>query len=167
MANVAFDKHVEFCEKYMSEVHETVSTLFREGPSAKALDHARRFAQIKQEYAAWVTDEVASNLDPFEQALREIGAMKGYIQDVSGDPNESENRKAAIREVRVKFNSVLTIENEQPDEHVAIEAVKTKIRKILDIEDLVLIRKKLIYQAGIAVGAHNKRLQIDAATPRD
>ena len=27
MANVAFDKHVEFCGKYMSEVHDTVSTL--------------------------------------------------------------------------------------------------------------------------------------------
>jgi hypothetical protein len=28
MANVAFDKHSEFCEKYMKEVHETLKTLF-------------------------------------------------------------------------------------------------------------------------------------------
>lgn len=27
MANVAFDKHTEFCERYMSEVHETVRAL--------------------------------------------------------------------------------------------------------------------------------------------
>lgn len=40
MANVAFDKHVEFCEEYISEMHKTVSTLFTEGPTELALNHA-------------------------------------------------------------------------------------------------------------------------------
>jgi hypothetical protein len=37
MSTVAFDKHVQFCESYMSEVHETVGTLFREWPTAEGM----------------------------------------------------------------------------------------------------------------------------------
>lgn len=36
MANVAFDKHVQFCEKYVQEVQDTLLTLSREGPTKKA-----------------------------------------------------------------------------------------------------------------------------------
>lgn len=43
MANMVFDKHVEFCEKYMMEVHETVRTLFREGPTKEASTHVAKF----------------------------------------------------------------------------------------------------------------------------
>ncbi|MDE2156881.1 MAG: hypothetical protein KGJ32_13470 [Xanthomonadaceae bacterium] len=30
MSTIAFDKHVEFCEEYMSEVDETIGILFRD-----------------------------------------------------------------------------------------------------------------------------------------
>jgi hypothetical protein len=33
MANVVFDKHVEFCEKYMEEVDVIVRVLFEKGPT--------------------------------------------------------------------------------------------------------------------------------------
>ncbi|HUU12828.1 MAG TPA: hypothetical protein VM182_03850, partial [Terriglobia bacterium] len=32
MANVAFDKHVLFCEEYVTEMFKALTTLFREGP---------------------------------------------------------------------------------------------------------------------------------------
>lgn len=152
MANVAFDKHVEFCEHYMVEVHKTLSTLFKEGPTKKTLEHANRFVEIKQEYAAWVTDDISEQLFPFEQALRELGAAKVFVTTIAGEPEYEGQRKMAVKQVWDKFNDILTIRGEQPDEHVAIEAVKKKLREILDIEDLTKLRKGLILQARSSLG---------------
>lgn len=147
MANVAFDKHVEFCEKYMAEVHNTVSTLFRNGPTPEALGHAANFVDIRQEFAAWTTTEINENLLPFEQALRDLGATKGYIEDTRGDPASQENRSRSVGEVWDTFRRLLPIEGDQPDEAVAIEEIKGRVREILDIEQLTALRKRLISAA--------------------
>lgn len=68
MANVVFDKHVEFCEKYMMEVHETIGTLFREGPSETAMQHANNLFKIDREYSAWIPKQIALQLELFESA---------------------------------------------------------------------------------------------------
>lgn len=39
MANVAFDKHVQFSEEYAEEVHKALTTLVREGPTPEVLQH--------------------------------------------------------------------------------------------------------------------------------
>ena len=147
MANVAFDKHAEFCEKYMKEINETLSTLFREGPTQKTLEHAAKFLDIKYEYAAWITDDINKALFPFEQALRELGAAKDFATSVLGEEAYEKKRQDAVEKAWDKFNDILTIQGELPDEHIAIEAVKKKIREILDIEDLVNLRKNLIKMA--------------------
>ncbi|MGD0698164.1 MAG: hypothetical protein ABSB82_25400 [Terriglobia bacterium] len=41
MAEKAFDKHVEFCEKYVAKANEGLGILFREGPTKNALTIAR------------------------------------------------------------------------------------------------------------------------------
>ena len=148
MANVAFDKHVEFCGKYMIEVHDTVTTLYREGPTEQALGHAGKFHLLRQEYAAWLTDEINENLFPFEQALRSLGANEGFINNTRGNERYSEQRSERINEVFADFRRILTIEEgKEPDPEIATEAVKKKVRKILDIEDLVQLRKRLIEEA--------------------
>lgn len=161
MANVAFDKHVEFCEQYMQEVHRTVSTLFKEGPTDETLRHAATLVDIKQEFAAWVTNDINEKLFPFEQALRDLGAAKGFATSTIGDAAYKDQRKAAISKTWEKFNEILTIQGDEPDEHVAIEAVKEKIREILDIEDLIELRKGLIAQARSSLGTHNKTEMAD------
>lgn len=52
MANTVFNKHVEFCEKYLEEVHETVVTLTREGPTEKALNHSNELYSLRIKYSA-------------------------------------------------------------------------------------------------------------------
>ncbi|USF86380.1 hypothetical protein [Candidatus Endoriftia persephonae] len=152
MANVAFDKHVEFCEKYMQEVHETVSTLFREGPTDKALSHAGNFHTLRQEYAAWLTDDINENLFPFEQALRSLGAGEHFIRQTTGAPQYQEQRSKHIDKVYKDFSKILTIEEgAEPDPVVATEVVKKKVRDILDIEQLVQLRKRLIEEANNAI----------------
>ncbi len=51
MANVAFDKHVAFSEKYVAEVYRSLKTLFREGPTEEALPHAWQLVEIRREWA--------------------------------------------------------------------------------------------------------------------
>lgn len=148
MANVAFDKHVEFCEKYMKEVHETVVTLFREGPTALAMEHANQFHILRQEYAAWLTDEINGQLFPFEQALRSMGAEEHFIKRTRTSEKHGEQHSKKIDRVYSEFKRLLTLEQEsEPDPEIAVEAVKKKVRNILDIEDLVQLRKSLINEA--------------------
>ena len=149
MANTAFDKHVEFCEKYMAEVHNTVSTLFREGPSGNALDHSGNLFSLRQEYSAWLTEDIATKLEPFEAALRRIGASSQFIETTSGSGSYAESRSKKIDEMYRIFRDMLGLEEkkEKIDEAFAVETVKSKIRDILGIEQLTLLRKALISEA--------------------
>ena len=152
MANVAFDKHVEFCEKYMSEVHNTVSTLFSRGPTEEALKHATNFHLLRQEYAAWLTDDINENLFPFEQALRSLGASEHFVNTTAGHEQHKEQRSKHMDKAHDEFMKILSIkEGEEPDPVVAVEAVKKKVREILDIEDLVQLRKRIIVEARNAI----------------
>lgn len=149
MANKAFDKHVEFCEKYMKEVHDTVTTLFREGPSKEALNHANNSLRLRQKHAAWLTEEINTNLEPYEQVVREIGAWSGFVESTTNAPQYAEQRSRKIDEIYRKFNDVLGLEggSGQVEETYAIESVKKKVREILGIEELTKIRKFLISEA--------------------
>ncbi len=81
MANVAFDKHVEFSEEYAKEVHKALTTLFREGPTPEVLRHTGALYALQQKYAVWLTPKVERDLETFESALRRIGANAGYVRD--------------------------------------------------------------------------------------
>ena len=157
MANTAFDKHAEFCERYMQEVHKAVYTLFREGPTQKALDHAGEFYKLREQYAAWLTDEINEGLFPFEQALRSLGADKGYIETTTNLPQYGDLRLKKIHKVFEDFKRILTVgEGERPDPNIATESVKKKIRSILGIEELVQLRRGLISEAIMALESHSK-----------
>jgi len=147
MANVTFDKHIDFCEDYMLEVHKTVTTLFREGPTEITLKHAHVLDELRLKYAAWLTDEINEILSAFKQALRDIGSARHFANSTIGTEEYKQQRHEANEKSWETFNRVFTIDKEQPDESVAIETIKNKIRGILDIEDLVKLRKVLIKKA--------------------
>src|SRR6266849_252248 len=72
MANVAFDKHVQFCEEYVAEVSDTLTFLFRRGPHKDVLEKANALADIRTKWTLWVTPEIEAELVKFEGALRTI-----------------------------------------------------------------------------------------------
>ena len=74
MANVAFDKHVEFFGEYAHELREALNTLIQNGPTEQALDHATNLYNIKRRWELWITAEIDRELEKFEDALRQIGA---------------------------------------------------------------------------------------------
>jgi hypothetical protein len=148
MANVAFDKHVEFCEKYMAEVHRAVATLFREGPTTRALEHVARFVEIQRQYTAWIPTDVASELEPFENAVNRIGALSYLVDALSG--SDQPGRKNAIDEMFGIVSDVLPAGKKVSiDGHpeIAVEVVKERIRAILGIEELTKIRRRLVQRA--------------------
>lgn len=148
MANTAFDKHVHFCESYMKQIHYTLDTLFKFGPSANVIKHADSAYKVRQQYAAWLTDDINKSLQPFEDALREIGSSSLFINRTADSPRHTEEHAKVLREIYKKVIDVLGIEiGYQSNEAYAIEAVTKKIREILGIEELRKIRKHLIEEA--------------------
>lgn len=146
MAKVAFDKHVEFCEKYMSEVHETISTLFQEGPTERAITHSTNFHRLRVQYATWVTEEISEKLKPFEDTLFRIGSNTKLWKSV----RDQEVGGNAYKEAEDSWDAVLgrIIDKEkQQDENIAVEFVKNKIRDILGVQQLTKLRGLLIKKA--------------------
>ncbi len=148
MANTVFDKHVEFSEKYLAEVHELVVTLTKEGPTQLALDHAGKLYSLRIAYTAWITPEIDKKLFPFEQAVREIGAKSWLIKALSGAEGKNEERKKAVNEMFDTFSSVMDIsEREVKDEDATVVEVKNRVREILQVNELISIREYLIHRA--------------------
>ena len=143
MANVAFDKHVAFCEEYVSEMYATIQTLFREGPSKEALSHASKLYQIQQKHAAWLTPQIETQLEPFEKALRRIGATAHLY---SADPGHA-NASGRVEEMYDIFSDVLSIAKE-PDKpvnsEVAVATILSRLREVLGIEQLTTLRHALL-----------------------
>jgi hypothetical protein len=154
MANAAFDKHADFCEKYMKELHDAVRTLFREGDTPAALDHAGKLYSLRQDYATWLTDRINSDLDEFESALRKLGADAGFIRSTTGHEGYAEQRALRIDRNFELFNRILGLKSgENIQEKSMVEALKTKVRAILGVEELTKLREHLIKQASNAIGA--------------
>lgn len=158
MANSVFDKHVEFCEKYLEEVHQTVVTLTKEGPTKVALEHAGNLYTLRIEYTAWITPEMDEKLMPFEKAIRNIGAKLGLVDALSGAEGRDEARTKALEEMYDVFSNLMGIgEVKVKDEDATVVEVKNRVREILQVNELVSIREYLINRASSATA--NKELQ--------
>lgn len=147
MSTVAFDKHVEFCEAYMREVHETVNLLFREGPTGEAMDCAGKLFNLKREYAAWIPKPVALKLEPFENALHQLGRKHHLAKQLGSDDRSI--RSDAIEESYSLFSNLLGLQsvsesNPEQKKQIAAENVKEEVRAILGINELVEIRTFII-----------------------
>lgn len=147
MADVAFDKHVEFCEQYVEEMFTTLENLFRKGPSEDALQHASSLYGIRKARAVWLTPEIEADLERFEAALRKIGANAQLLKMVPGTPE-------AIKEMFSEFAHVFGAKygfkqwaGEPVTQERTIEAVIVSLRKILGIDELTRLRGELIKSA--------------------
>jgi hypothetical protein len=148
MANTAFDMHVDFCEKYMDEVHEILRTLFREGDTSKVLENAGNLHSLREDYAVWLTEEIDNNLGKFEQAIRSLGANAHFISTTIGVSQYSEQRSLRIDENFELFGEILGFDRDKEiNEDYAIESVKKKLRQILGVEELTGLRTHVIKEA--------------------
>lgn len=148
MANTVFDKHVEFCEKYLSEVHQLVITLTKEGPTKNALDHAGNLYTLRIEYTAWITPEIEDRLLPFEKAVRKIGANAGLADSLRGEEDRQGVRSKALKDMYDIFSSLMDFQDvDVVDEEATIKVIKNRVREILQVSDLVKVREYLVTKA--------------------
>jgi hypothetical protein len=151
MANVAFDKHVEFCETYTTELYDVLINLFKEGPSKKALEYASRLRDLRQQWSLWITLQVDTDLENFESAIRKIGADGYLIDAVPGAPG---HEKAVNRMMRTfadvmgaKIMGADEWQGEPLNEELAAHTVMANLQKVLGIEQLTALRTALVNRA--------------------
>jgi hypothetical protein len=102
MATVAFDKHIGFCEEYIEAMSNALNTLIQEGMKEKALGTSD-FFRIRQKWALWLTPEMETKLDQFEQEITKIGG-DAQVFDIAGAPLSNER---SVRRVIADFREVL------------------------------------------------------------
>jgi hypothetical protein len=151
MATVAFDKHVLFSEEYAREVHETLKTLFQNGPTEKVLTHTARLFKIQQEYSVWLTEKIQLDLAEFEFALRTIGST-ALIEDRL---LRTEQGQTKVGEMYKIFAQILGPEimgsskwndTELTNELTAAKVI-SRLRVILGTEGLAALRQTIVSKA--------------------
>lgn len=148
MANIAFDKHVEFCEKYIKEVDLTVSELFSKGLTKDVNTHLSNLIEIKNEYSVWISHDIGSQLVPFEKALN---TLRKFSEDKdSSEFSENLSGMKALKKTYDVFREILNLQQDpgfEEDSEISAEIVRKKIRSILGVEELSKIRKTLMDRA--------------------
>ena len=155
MANTAFDKHVQFSEEYVSEAHATLRTLFREGPTPNALDHANKLSRLREKYFVWLNQDMDRKLGDLEAALRKLGAIAQFAKHDEG----SDAQQKAIAKMYRDFANLLGREimgadewqGEKLSEEEAIQKVIVRFRVILGTEELTKLRGELIKRASFVL----------------
>lgn len=139
MAEVAYDKHVQFCEAYIQRTNRGLQELFAEGPSKKALQFAWDLTSIRLEYRAWLTEEIEDKLQPYERALREIGANEELLEHL----DTGEERTQIVNAVYAAFKLASGIDHPATDDEKARSAahVIDTLRDVLGIKHLTALRQ--------------------------
>lgn len=149
MANVAFNKHVEFSEEYIKESYAALQTIFRKGPTQEALSHSDILASVREKYAVWLTPRMEKDLQPFEMALRQMGASAGYVQATVGDRTATQRQEHINRmyEILARLTSLKEWEGEELTDELAISTQIQQLRSILGTDELSKLRQSLLMRA--------------------
>lgn len=156
MAEIAFNKHVEFAEAYMQEALAALVTLYEHGPTPEVLNHAQKMRAVRNRYLVWLTDTLEASLDPFEAAYREIGANAGYIEAMRGSKDEGGTRQKAIQDMYNRLAQVMGMKEwkgQNISDELAVKSLSRKLREMLGTEELTQMRGAIIKRAFGAPGA--------------
>jgi len=145
MASVAFDKHVQFCEEYITQINEGLIHLFREGPTEDAISLAGKLSTIRFKFRPWLTEDIVAGVLPYEKALTEIGALAKLSEHSQRD----ETRTKAIDRMFAIFSKVTGIKGEQIDitEEIAAGKIINHLQQVLGIQELTKLRQRVITEA--------------------
>ena len=145
MANVVFDKQVEFCEKYANKLNSIVLQMFQEGPSDKTSLHENELRNIRIEYAPWVSKELTNKIKPFEFALREIGALGMLEKHLPMSPDRAKYIERMFG-IYTKFLGI-SMEGIPQEPESAADAVLVHFAEVLSTFDLEELRRRAIQLA--------------------
>jgi hypothetical protein len=157
MANVAFNKHVEFCEKYISQMQETLSTLFREGPTRSCLELSSKLAGIRLSFRTWLTSDIQDKILPFEGALTKIASKHIELEGL----RVGDERTQVVEEMHNTFADVLGLSRLEGrgnnNEEIAARRIMDHLQTILGVKQLVQLRIALVDEAVKTLGRKNEQ----------
>jgi hypothetical protein len=146
MAEVAFDKHVQFCEEYVKEVQDTLVTLFHHSATEKLFDHTRELSRIQSKYAVWLTPKIEDELEQFETALRKMGTTASLLRSNGQEhvpPERVTDLYKTLADVMGRQFFPNGWEGQPMNDEIAIARVIQRLRSILGTEQLTSIRTRL------------------------
>lgn len=152
MANVAFDKHVKFCEDYAAGLREAMKLLYTHVTTPKAIDAAAALYRLRHDQALWLTPEMEAPLMKIEQALRSLGAGQHRLE-TDGRLEEEEHFEINTRIHRL-FSDLVGKEflgpppdGERYDDDLAIGNAVRGLGRVLGVDDLTHLRKQILRDA--------------------
>jgi len=151
MANTVFDKHVEFCEIYLSEIEAMLDTCFRRGPHEDVLKHTSELINVRRKYTAWIPEDVDLKLDSYEMVARKMGASASTAS-LLAEIDPQGQRSAFVTDMYKNFGELLGIDigskkDEAEVKEAAVLRLKRVVREILQVNELISIREHLIKRA--------------------
>lgn len=145
MADVAFDRHVSFCEAYAAALVDGLHMLYEKGASEHALGIAANLRGIRLRHILWEPQETGEMLAKFEQALRSMGADEYYLKHVP----VGEERNKLVHKIHEDFRKIMPLKDlpESPSSDVAITFVLEGLRHLLGIRQLTGLRQHHVGRA--------------------
>ncbi|RYG94217.1 MAG: hypothetical protein EON58_16730 [Alphaproteobacteria bacterium] len=142
---MAFDKHAMFCEEYIAAVYQTLSMLFKEGPTSEALGEGWKLTEIRRKYAAWLSESMEDKLVLFENALKEMGAA-GVILDMrDADIDRGPHIKNKfLRYAEIMGSSFSTYQGEDFSRDLTVNHIVGHLRSLLGVEPLTRLRQRIL-----------------------
>lgn len=145
MANVAFDKHVEFCESYIKTLQKGLTEMWARGPSPQCLELANDLVEIRLSYRAWIVFDLDHRVLQFESALRKVGGSSILFKDME----VGESRTHKIQQMYEIFDKLLALpqDGKEIDETLASSRIMDYLQDLLGAKELALLRSSLIKKA--------------------
>ncbi len=153
MANVVFDKQVEFCEKYYQKMVDIISNLgsvlFRDiGDMGR--NYVKELKEIRRLYSPWISSETENKLVVYENKLWDISAGS-FFSTLS--PNSTEEEKQfekktkSIFEVYAEYLGIKYFDGERMHVKDAASIVLDDLKEILGVTDLETLRRNSLNRA--------------------
>lgn len=141
MAQVIWNKQVEFCEAYASELDRCIAVLYRDGPAKSALDCANALFTIRRRYAVWLPENLESKLDPFEESLRKVGNSSFIAERDAGGVNPDLRQQHIDRMYREYAKAMGEKEwlGEVLTEEIGHAVVLDSLKSVLGINDMTAL----------------------------
>jgi len=147
MANVIFDRQVNFCEAYFEKAHAILQKLFSTGPTKEAVKYADDLKTIRTSFSPWISQEIEAGLLPFEKALRQMGAS-AQIADMRLSQIEHGLFVQRMYDTFINISGISEpLEGDSPEE--AVSSIIKHLRKVMGIIELTPLRNQAISLATI------------------
>ena len=141
------DQQVQFNEEYLAKVNQTLTELWIEGQSVKAIERAKELSGIREKFAAWLTRDVEEQLYPIESALRTIGAGSHVLPMVA----PGSHRSKIVEDVYNALREVTEIGEDKKGATASVATITDRLRELLGTKDLVDLRIGIVKLASSRV----------------